>query len=282
MLWNIATDAVINGILKGMGYKPTAGAILFPWVQPTDSAEDVYKKLLEEHGSDATGGSGGFDGTGDLEDATDAADAADIEATIMTAARMAKACGAKGAMLDRILGGELAPTVRWTDVLRYVMTSASRDDYSFRRFNRRYLASGLYLPSLFSDSMGGLVVGVDTSASIGARELDQIAAEVTAIAEDCRPDFVEVVYIDTSIKKVERFEQDETISMHPVGGGGTRFAPLFQYVAEKDERVAAVVYLTDLEGNLNECSDPGVPVIWASTNKRSIDVPFGSMVSVAV
>lgn len=299
-MWNIANDAIINDTLIRMGYTMPQDGVRIGWVTEGMSSEDVYRRLMDEQqNQDGSGGSGqgeptvdedgvqhsgggGWDGDGDLEDAENAADAADMEATIMTAARMAKACGQKGALIDRVLGGELAPTVSWTEALRHVLTSAARNDYTYRRFNRRLLSSGLYLPALYSDELGGLLIGVDTSGSVGPRELDQIAGEINAIVEDCRPEWVEVVYCDTSIKGKERFMQGDPVKLHPKGGGGTRFAPVFDYVAQMDERVAAVVFLTDLEGNTKECVDPGVPVVWAVTQRPRQDVPFGQVVEVRV
>ena len=234
-VFNIATDAVINKMLKDKFYAMPQGGVLLPWVTSDMDAEDVYRRLMEENpnpqqqpgqNQDGDGdgeplpgqtGGGGFDGKGDLADAPDQSDAADMEATIMTAARMAKACGDRSAMIERILGGELAPTVPWTEVTRNLLSSHARNDFSYRRFNRRMIGRGIYMPSLYSEAMGGLVVGVDTSGSIGPNELDQIAGEITAIAQDCNPDWVEVVYCDTRVGGTERFEQ-------AASQGGRRYA----------------------------------------------------------
>jgi predicted metal-dependent peptidase len=138
------------------------------------------------------------------------------------------------------------------------------------------------MPSLYSEAMGGLVVGVDTSGSIGPHELDQIAGEITAIAQDCNPDWVEVVYCDTCVGHTERFEQGEPIKLHPKGGGGTRFKPVFDYTNSINDRIAALIYFTDLEGNVDECEEPEYPVIWAVTSRRKMEVPFGTSVKVTV
>jgi predicted metal-dependent peptidase len=62
--------------------------------------------------------------------------------------------------------------------------------------------------------------------------------------------------------------------MTPIkGGGGTSFAPAFEYLNEHHD-IDAAVYLTDL------CSDdfgeePNYPVLWVSTTDR--DAPWGSI-----
>jgi len=146
------------------------------------------------------------------------------------------------------------------------------------------LPLGVWLPTLHNESMGGLLLAVDTSGSVGPQELDQIAGEIRSIMEDCRPAFIEVVYCDTSIKHVQRFAPEEPLVLEARGGGGTRFAPVFEYARDMQDPIAAVVYLTDLCGNASECEDPGVPTVWACTcrGNDNMVLPFGRLVSVIV
>jgi predicted metal-dependent peptidase len=297
-MWNVATDANINATLIKLGYKMPKGGVVLNWVTDDMSAEDIYNKLMDQRdkrkqqgqgqgqgqpNQQDDMGAGGWDDSGDLEDAPDAANATDMEATIMTAAKMAKACGDKSALVQRVLGGALNPTVHWTDVLRPVLTSAARDDYTYRRFNRRLISQGVYMPALYSEALGGLVVGVDTSGSVSEGDLNQIAAEINAIVEDCHPEWVEVIYCDSSINKVQRFTQGEQIQLFALGGGGTRFKPVFDHVRGMQEKVAAMIYLTDLEGNTDECEPVDCPVVWGcTTTLKDQRVPFGELVQVRV
>jgi predicted metal-dependent peptidase len=292
-LWNYANDAIINRELIKSGYKMIKGGVLIDWVKDAMDSEYVYAKLLEDpppqqpQGGMGEGegqsGAGGFDGQGDLFDAPSEEGRADMEATIMAAAKMAKAAGSGSAFVDRVLKGENRPSVKWSDALREVLNATSRDDYSFRRFNRRLMPQGVYMPSLYSEAMGGLVIGVDTSGSVSERELSQIASEVNAIFEDCRPEFVEVVYCDAKITGTQRFNQGDTVQLKPKGGGGTAFKPVFDHVNQMTDRVAAVVYLTDLMGNVDECTPPECPVVWGVMHtSRTPSVPFGSVVGVHV
>lgn len=316
-LFNIACDAVINRTLLNRKYTMPSEGVLIDWVTEEMGSEEVYAKLMhdapkqkqkgkgekgdgsgqgdeegegggsgDQPGDPNTGhsGGGGWDGTGDMAPPADAADAANMEAAILTAAKMSKACGDSSSLVDRILGGGLNPSVPWTEVLRDIVTQIARNDYSYRRPNRRMLQHGVLLPTLRSEEMGGLIIGVDTSGSIGPVELDQIAAEINAIASDCNPSFVEVVYCDTKIAGTERFESQEPIVLHPKGGGGTRFEPMFEYAKTVDGDVAALIYLTDLCGNVDECEQPDYPVIWACTYRSNdgTNVPFGTVVPVTL
>lgn len=292
-LWNVANDAIINKYILDRGYKLPKGGVFLSWVKEEYDSDYVYNKLKQEQeqsgGSgggdgdeDDEHGAGGFDGKGDLEDGDGNVSKTDMEATIATAAKMAKECGHGSAMVDRVLAAVGASTVPWQDVLRSMLTDASAADYSYRRPSRRFIGRGVYLPSLRVDALGGLAVGFDTSGSMTDDDCTKIAAEITAIASDLNPAFVEVIYCDYSVSSVQRFEQGEEIALKPTGGGGTRFKPVFDHIAESDEHYAGIVYFTDMEGNLDECEEPELPTIWANIGYREYPAPFGTYVKVNI
>lgn len=295
-LWNYANDAIINAYIKSRGYSLPDGGVHLDWVRDDHSSEHVYDKLKKDQqnnkssggkgddGDDADGSgspsAGGFDGTGDLEDAIDEATRTDMEATIVAAAKMAKDCGHGSSLIDRVLENVGTSKVRWTDVTRSMMTESAAADYTYLRPSRRFIGAGLYLPSLRTDALGGLAVGFDTSGSMGPNECNQIAAELQAIIDDLQPSFVEVIYCDYDVAGVQRFERDEQLILKPKGGGGTRFEPVFEHVIKSGEHYCGMIYFTDMEGDLAECTDPGFPVIWADIGRYHPEPPFGTRVDV--
>lgn len=288
-LWNYANDAIINAYIKQRNYQLPDGGVHLSWVKDSMSSEEVYNRLKQEQQSGGKGKqgdgqpqAGGFDGSGDLEDALDEATKTDMEATIMAAAKMAKECGHGSSIVDRILQSTGEPKVRWQDVTRAMMTEKSAADYTYLRPSRRFIGSGLYLPSLHTEALGGLLIGFDTSGSMGPRECNQIAAEIQAIVDDLRPAFVEVVYCDYSVTHVERFERDDVLQLKPKGGGGTRFQPVFAHAAQSGEHYCGMIYFSDMMGDLDECVAPEFPVIWADIGQSHPREPFGVRVPVAI
>jgi predicted metal-dependent peptidase len=292
-IWNYANDALINAYIKSRGWQLPKGGVHLGWVKEEHSSEYVYNKLKEQQqeqqskgggggggGDEDDGMGGGFDGKGDLEDAQDDATRVDMEATIVASAKMAKECGQGSSMIDRVLERVGDPMVRWQDVCRSMMTESCAADYTYTRPSRRFIGSGLYLPSLRSDALGGLAIGFDTSGSMGPKECSQIAAEIQAIVDDLQPSFVEVVYCDYAVTRVERFERDELLQLRPSGGGGTRFQPVFEHFAETGERYCGMIYFSDMMGNLQECEEPPFPVIWADIGYDHPREPFGTRVMV--
>jgi len=283
-LWNYANDAIINAYIRSRGYSLPAGGVHVRWVTEGMDSETVYKRLKkdEEEAGEPQYDSGGFDGEGDISDAPTEATKSDLEATIAAAAQMAKDCGHGSGIIDNILKSVGKPSVDWRDELRALMTSAAASDYTYRRPSRRFIGQGLYLPSLHSEALGGILVGIDSSASMSQKELSQIATEVQQICEDLTPEFVEVVYCDTKIMHTQRFEQGDDIELRCKGGGGTRFKPVFDRLQDTDAHIQGLIYFTDMEGDMSECDEPPCPVIWANTGAREYTAPFGVVTNVQV
>ena len=107
------------------------------------------------------------------------------------------------------------------------------------------------------------MIGVDTSGSIGTKELEQFAGEISAICEEVQPETIHVVYCDAAVQDVQEFGPSDPLELEPKGGGGTDFRPVFEWVDNKDITPACLIYLTDLD-----CSSypdpPAYPVLWAT------------------
>jgi predicted metal-dependent peptidase len=88
----------------------------------------------------------------------------------------------------------------WRAILRDFVAATTPADYRWTLPNRRYIAAGLYLPSVFREGVGTIVIGVDTSGSIGTHELEQFAGEISAIAEEAQPEIIHVVYCDAAVQ----------------------------------------------------------------------------------
>jgi len=56
-------------------------------------------------------------------------------------------------------------------------------------------------------------VQIDVSGSISKAELDHYAGHLQRIVEDCSPDRVHVLYVDTSVRKHIVFERGEPVEL---------------------------------------------------------------------
>jgi predicted metal-dependent peptidase len=191
------------------------------------------------------------------------------------AIRSAKACGHEPADLDRPLNESRQSRQDWRTILRDFIAARTPSDYRWSPPNRRYVGSGLYLPSVERTGLGPIVIGVDTSGSIGEEELEQFAGEISAISDEAQPEAIHVIYCDAAVQSSQEFQSFEPIHLEPRGGGGTDFCPVFDWVEEKQIDAVCLIYLTDLCCH-SYPEPPDYPVLWV-TNSRNI-APFGETV----
>jgi predicted metal-dependent peptidase len=194
------------------------------------------------------------------------------------AMRAAKACGHEPAGIDRPLKEARESKQDWRAILREFIAATVPSDYRWNPPNRRFIASGLYLPSVHREGVGKIVIGVDTSGSIGGKELKQFAGEISAISDQAQPELVHVVYCDASVSSTQEFGPSEPITLEPQGGGGTNFRPVFEWVEKNNVVPACLIYLTDLCCEMYPTSAPPYPVLWVTNSRRT--APFGETLKI--
>jgi predicted metal-dependent peptidase len=305
--WNMACDYAINPLLVDAGLKLPEGVLLESRFRGM-SAEQIYNLLESEEDAgpngdndpqfadpnDSNGSPDGNEssdpsapetdgGIGQVLDApretedspTEQEQAREWVIAFKQAMTVAKQAGRVPAGLDRTMEGVAEAAVNWRELLRRLWSETTASDYSWMRPNRRHLWNGLYLPGVIKEGMGEIVIAVDCSGSISGRQLRLFEAEARSILEGQRPERVYVLYFDAVVQKIEIYEAGQTISLHPVGGGGTEFRPCFDWVEERGITPQTMVFLTDLYGSFPSDAPP-YPVLWASTGRRQ--APFGEVI----
>jgi predicted metal-dependent peptidase len=159
----------------------------------------------------------------------------------------------------------------YRDELRDILVEVTKDDYTWAKPNRRYIAQGIYLPSIGSQDKGLLVCAFDSSGSVGRGEKEIYSAEVSSILEDFPQLKLYCIYADTRVANVEEFDEGEglPIKLDFRGGGGTNFHDTFEHIRKKDLDPKLVLYFSDLqvsEGGY-PTHEPDYPVIWLQTVK---------------
>lgn len=294
--WNVACDYAINLMLteyldetKSPVWELPPGGCLDSKYRGK-SSEEIYHTLPpspQPQGGMLVPGAGkpgeGASSPGEFtvpQDDGNSQESAELErewkVAVTQAVMVAKMQGTCPASIARLVTELLEPRVPWRQVLREFIRLQSRDDFSWARPNRRYVGSGLVLPSLHSERMGRIIIGVDTSGSIGPRELSEFQAEIQAALDECTPEAIEVIYCDARVNGVEEFTPGDTVRLKPMGGGGTDFCPVFDHV-EKGEEPVCLIYLTDGHGSFPR-QEPGYPVLWATTDRDKY--PFGQVVAI--
>lgn len=147
---------------------------------------------------------------------------------------MSKNRDESGSRFDQfVLDALRPPKVPWKQILQGVVSRqfntivTGGTDYSFRRPSRRSAPGGFIRPSFIAYAPK-ILVGCDTSGSMGADDYRSVVSEVEGLFKSMAGSEISFVTIDTQItsKQVVRHAKDLKL----VGGGGTTMSPLLDYV----------------------------------------------------
>ena len=179
------------------------------------------------------------------------------------ALNLAKAQGkAPGAVQETIQDAHRS-TLDWRSLLRRFMTDAAARDYSWSVPNRRFIDSGLYLPSIRSEGMGTLAVIIDTSGSVDSDALAAFWSEVREVAAEIEPERILVLQVDAAVQDEEHYAPGELPEHILVKGRwGTDFRPGFERLAEQGIRPAVCLYFTDMDCDRYPETEPLFDVLW--------------------
>ncbi len=275
--WNVAADKVINDTLidAGVGDFIDGGVTL-------DGAREMAAESLYDENDDGAGeGPGGLGN--DIGDPTDADGQPLDDATIhqleaeakidaIQSAKAAKAVGKLPASIERMVEELVNVSTPWYDILERFMAGKIKDGYSWNRPNRRFIARNIYIPGTdYVPKMGPVVIGVDTSGSIGPDEIAMFNGHINRIIDTCNPEVVHVVYCDYDVAGVDEYTpEDFPVTIQCKGGGGTSFKPVFDWIDNNAIDPECVVYLTDGYGDQSEFTT-NHETVWLTTGTEAFD-----------
>ena len=292
----VINDKIIKDNLDGFAKMPECG-LHDPRFTGMNS-QQVFNILYQEAESESGDGEGmPSEGTGDTSsggmDAHDwegaqemtAEEQRELARDIDEAVRQgAMAAGKLGGGENRDLAELLEPQVDWREVLReFITDTCSGSDYStWSRPNRRYRSLGVYLPSGISEQVGELVIAIDTSGSIGQRELSAFLSEVKSICETVHPSKVRILYWGSRVVGDEEYELadlDKIVqSTKPIGGGGTVVECVPEYMTEHNINPQAAIILTD--GYVFGWGTWTCPTLWTIMDNHSAVPDNGKVVHI--
>ena len=294
---NMACDYVINLEIDAIN-KRTGGFLTLPKGGLLDrkyagmDSQTVYNMLRQDKdnddgaGGDGDGGDGGGLDDHDWESGESMSQeeieqvAKDINQAIRQGQLMA---GKLGGSESRTLGSLVEPKVDWREQLREFVSSTAvgKDISTWQRVNRRWLQHNVYMPSTITETVGRIVVAVDTSGSIGGPELTKFLSEVQGICINAMPEKVDLLYWDTEVAAHEMYTQEQlaklSSSTKPAGGGGTDVACVAKYLKDNQIRPECVIVLTDgyIYGDWGTWN---VPVLWTIVGGNKVVPPMGTTI----
>lgn len=273
--FNIAADHVINLQLIERGFKmPSVG--LADKAYSGMSTEEVYNALPASAEKDPMPGFGE-----DLQEPEGPVEAlaSDIQDILVRASLQSKIAQDKAGtipgdiqiFLDRLL----KPKLPWNRLLQKYLQNFSKNDYSFKKPNRRFFPSH-YLPSLYSENLMNIAVAVDTSGSVSDSEFNRFVTETASILRMMKPEKITVVQFDTSIKSTDDVRNvQDLMGIQFTGRGGTRIDPVIEW-ANKTKPQLLLLFSDGRFRFSNQKANS--KTLWLIHDNPKFEAPFGKVI----
>lgn len=251
-VWNFAGDYIINSYIQRMGLLLGKGWLYAKEYDGDEwTTELVYEDLMKNPekqpqsssmDGDILPAGEGTEGDGASPDEIQQR----VEAAVLKAfntAKMqqgAKFVGTGSPELDRMVDNLLNPILPWHTILRKTTTSIKRDDYSYRRFNKRFMPK-FYLPTLYSDSVPAIDIYIDTSGSVSDEDFRTFLSECQAIQRNIKPECMRFYSFDHQLYEPQILKRNQrvgTVSMK--GGGGTCIEPVLTEICKNKAEISLI------------------------------------------
>jgi len=269
-VFNIAADFCVNADLieQRIGEKISIVGLLYDQKYKGMSAEEVYddlmknankidieqlaKQLLDEHldgKEDDADGNGDKDGRGRprLSDAEKKAIRDELKDAVLQAAQAAGAGNVPG-NVKRMIKDLTEPQINWKELLEQQIQSTIKSDYTFARPGRKSWHMDAILPSAKPGETIDVVIGIDTSGSIGPEELKVFFSEIKGIMDSYEEYKITCIGWDTEVGGVGTFTSEnleDITTFDPKGGGGTDPHCVWDYMIEQGIEPKKLIMFTD-------------------------------------
>jgi len=300
-LWQLATDHAINAMLSANGMEPPMAIDLDPRFEGM-YAEEIYAILKDEirneEFDDDESNETGFneenrqkqqqmrdaEGDHDPDRKREKMEVENIEQKIAEeemfeqfANEALQKISAQGNLpldIERFFTITDTGRVDWRKELYNAIDRHYHDNYRMMPPSKKLLYSGIYLPSLYSDTLR-LTIAIDSSGSVDEQLLSLFMSEVEAILIHFPNYVIDMIVCDAKIQNYRQLLTGEALEIEIKGGGGTDFRPVFSYIDEELHTPSLLLYFSDTKGSFPE-DEPFYETLWISAEES--EVPFGRVV----
>jgi len=186
-----------------------------------------------------------------------------------------KNCGNVPGDLQELINKINEPTIiKWQDELKRLVGSV-KCPYKLTPLRRpRRQPDRMDLKGKMSDRKVKIAVAIDTSGSMGERELQFVFSEIFKILELVKFEMT-IIECDYNVQRVYKAKNLQEVDMNVKGRGGTAFTPVFKYLKEEmrqQDKPDLLVYFTDGWGE--SCLDEkyhissSTKLMWVLTGRK--------------
>lgn len=283
-IYNIAGDYVINNMLDRAGYVlPPHGYMNHDYDNMT--TEQVYHAIYEEFKNKDQGYDCDINYTPDnLSDDEKEQIKQHIDNMLIQAKIQAEQAGDKlegniPSDILRRLDELLNPKLPWNVILQDFVNACAKQDYSFKRPNRRFTPD-FYLPTLDGRTIEHVCVAIDTSGSVRDDEFTAFLTEIQNIKDFSKPKRLTIMDFDTRVKAIHELDEyDRLENIEFKGRGGTDMHDVF----EKATKMNPTLFIMFSDMYCEKITkQPPFPVLWVAVNNPNFEPEFGRKIDLAL
>jgi len=157
--------------------------------------------------------------------------------------------------VERFIGELMDNKVAWRTILQKYVQRAIPYDYTYSSPSKKSMATGYYMPSTIKDYVD-VVVAVDTSGSIGEKELREFLSEIVGVGK-AFSNRVKMRLLTHDVKVwddylVQNGNIEKIKALQIRGGGGTSHKEVFEYCTEQIRDTKLLICFTDGDSDLEE------------------------------
>lgn len=267
--WNIACDHAINLQLIARGYKMPKGGCADPKFKGM-SAEEIYAILPNNPGKPQMQDLS----TEDCDPDVTQRNMQDVLVQASIQSRVAEdKPGTIPGDIQIFLNRLLNPKLPWHRIFQKYLRQYAKDDYSWRKPNRRYFPT-VFLPSLYSEKLIDFTVAIDTSGSVSDTDFLRFISETHGVLRMMKPTKLTLIQFDTQIKSVDEIGSVKNLmGVKFTGRGGTCIGPVIQWVNKNKPQLLLV--FSDGEFHFYAQDQTKVDTIWVIHDNPEFTAPFG-------
>jgi predicted metal-dependent peptidase len=291
MLFNIASDCVMNNILRMNNFSVLSDSIVPSWDHKITlfgkqiinidkkTAEQVYDEMPKptEKKIEANAGFDSHEYGEELTETEKQEQEQKWKENLIGAAVHAKQKGSLPRGMEEILDMVMHPKFNWKQLLRKYMTNMLPYDYTFSRPNRKI--PNFILPGVVKETIE-MVVHVDTSGSISTQELNEFMSEIIGMATAHQNLNMTLIECDADIQQVIEVNSRNISKLRNLtikGRGGTSHRPIWNWIKKNKPQSKLFVSLTDLYSDVELSDKPRGDVLWVVPVNGTDKVPFGKV-----
>ena len=204
----------------------------------------------------------------------------EIREALLQAAQSSGAGNLPGG-IQRIVNKMTAPKMDWRTLINMKIPSLAKNDYSYQRFNKKYMQSGIIVPGLNRQEAIDVCIAIDTSGSITQQIREEQLSEVLGIMDLYDEFTIRIWQFDTRTYGYAEFTKDtaaDIMNYEVKGGGGTSFEINWQMMKEEGIEPQMLIVFTDGEPFGSWGDDSYCETLWIINNKhnKGIVPPFGA------